>query len=123
MKYSGRSNSTVERDVDSQVSSLVALIERKYLWTESNRHRVDFARLAQFFTMDVITKIAYGNEFGYLRDDEDKFDYLQTIERVVPFVAFGTSFPLLSRLFDSAWAHRLIGPSPGDQAGIGRIRR
>ncbi|QKX62566.1 uncharacterized protein TRUGW13939_09727 [Talaromyces rugulosus] len=105
--YSGKSNRTLEEDINVQVHSLVKLIRRKYLWTESHPRHVDFARLSQFFTMDVITKIAYGKAFGYLRDDEDKFDYLRTIERVVPFVAFCTSFPALSRLFDSTWAHRV----------------
>ncbi|KAI9817412.1 MAG: hypothetical protein M1827_001021 [Pycnora praestabilis] len=119
--YAGKGNPYLERDVDDQVASLVDLIERKYLSSGSDLRRLDFATVAQYFTLDVITKIAYGDAFGYLAKDEDLHEYIKTTREVVPFFILCQSVPSILYFFQSRLMHALMGPKPHDKKGMGRL--
>jgi hypothetical protein len=113
----------VESNINGQIYSLISLIKRKHISKGLDIHFLDFGRVAQFFTMDVITKIAYGKEFGYLEDGNDVYRYIETIEQIVPFLAFCTSFPIIWSFFSLLWARKILSPSPWDEAGIGKLIR
>ncbi len=97
------------------------LIEKKYLSSDSVFRPVDFGRVAQYFTLDVITAIAYGRAFGYLSNDKDVFEYIETLEGIVPFMNFLSVLPTLSRILSTRLVRRLIGPSANDKHGIGKL--
>jgi hypothetical protein len=83
----------------------------------------DFARVAQYFTMDVITKIAYGEAFGCLQEGQDIHGYIEIIEKLVPFLAFCASYPPFWYLLNLSWVQKLVGPSLNDKTGIGKLMR
>ena len=100
---------------------MVDLIERKYLSSGSHLRPLDFGRITQYMTLDVITKIAYGEAFGYLAQDEDVHQYIQTTEELVPSLTLYAAVPVVARFFNTSWMRVLVGPSKKDKKGIGKL--
>jgi len=81
---------------------------------------MDFGQTAQYFTLDVITKIAYGKEFGYMAKDEDVHEYIKTTEEwSFPGVFYNGTLGEL--VFNKSWVRELVGPSPKDKHGVGKL--
>ncbi len=107
--------------IDAQVLGFVRLLESKYLATEAARHvTVDLARKVQFFTLDVISNLAFGNAFGYLEADADKFGYIRTTESTVPILM---STAILPWIVDTLQSPRLrwLMPNVRAMVGIGTV--
>ncbi|KAL2022400.1 hypothetical protein VTK56DRAFT_5467 [Thermocarpiscus australiensis] len=119
--YGGKENPALERDVDEQLAGLVAHIRRKYVSDEERTRPFDLALAAQYFTMDAITKIAYGKEFGFLAADADVFHAIEGAEEGIPFLVVLAEMPFLGRLFTKPWVLKLLGPKKTDAKGLGRM--
>jgi hypothetical protein len=71
---------------------------------------MDLAGKAQFFALDVISDVGFGQSFGDLERDEDVYGYAQaaeTTQRLIP-VFYTTG---LARVFQIEWIARLVFPS------------
>ena len=110
----------MEETIDQNISNLVKLIEAKYLSTETSFRPMDFARKAQFLTLDVISAIAFGEPFGYVTQDEDLYDYIKTTEETVPMIILVGVIPWLMKVLQSP-IMKLFMPSHKDALGLGRI--
>ncbi|KAK3687933.1 cytochrome P450 [Podospora appendiculata] len=119
--YSGKENIHLEEAVDEQIQKLVDLIDRKYLSTDGSFKSVEFSRLAQFFTLDVIAQAAFGEAFGFLRRDEDINGYCTVAEQVLPTFEWLSVFPMLNRLIRLPGVRNLFMPRPTDKTGVGMI--
>ena len=119
--YAGKENPTLERDIDEQIIVLVSAIRKKYLSHGAIYKPLDFGRLAQYFTLDAITKISYGFAFGYMETDSDVHEYIRTTEELVPVITFCASVPILQRVLNIQWVRNLVGPSPRDKTGVGKL--
>jgi hypothetical protein len=119
--YSGKGNPSLEAAVDSQIESFISLIRRKYLSTETTVIPLDLGHKMQYLTMDVITKLAYGEEFGYSKTDSDVHEFLQNTEDSLPFLQICGDIPLFRTLFLNSWFLKLAGPKIGDKKGIGKL--
>lgn len=119
--YSGKENPFLEADIDSCISSFINLIKSKYVTTGDEMRAMDFGRKAQFFTLDVITKVSYGEAFGYLDRDEDVHEYIKTTEDLVPWLTFFAVVPLANNILNRSWIKEKIGPSPKDDFGMGKL--
>jgi len=109
----------MESDIDEQIGSLKALIERKYLSTDKLVKPMDWGLVAQYFTLDSLTRVAYGDAFGYLETDSDVHEYIKTMEDSGIYFALCSDVPWLGRIFLSDFFLRLLGPSPSDSKGLG----
>lgn len=78
-------------------------------------------RKAAFFTMDVITDIAFGQPFGNLTSDTDMYDYIELTEEMLRAMAKVTSIPILRKVLDMDWVNKLLFPSDKDEKGIGKM--
>lgn len=92
----------------------------KYLSTDTEYRPVDFSSKAQYFTLDVITDIAFGKPFGNLAADEDLYHYIEYMEQggkvAIPMGVFPFIFKILqSRLLKS------LRPSTKDATGLGKL--
>jgi hypothetical protein len=113
--YSGRDAGSIEQGIDEQIESALALIRRKYISkdavapaTDSDKSKgdvvggvfrpMDMAKFAGFFTLDVITKIAFGDEFGNLRHDDDVTGFMSELQSWLPLSNTLTYTP--RRLYD-----------------------
>jgi len=82
---------------------------------------VDMARKLAFFTMDVITDLAFANPFGNLKNDKDMYDYIQSTEAMVPIGLRMTAIPALRALFQIDWINKALFPSETSEIGIGKL--
>ncbi|KAF2464741.1 cytochrome P450 [Lindgomyces ingoldianus] len=119
--YSGKENPNLEGDIDEQIASFIALIRRKYLSEGATMKKMDMGRKAQYFTLDVITKVSFGRAFGYLEQDKDVHDYVKTTDELVPWLTFFAVVPLANAILNRSWVKEKLGPGPGDKSGVGRL--
>lgn len=117
--YGGRETPTMEHSLDRLLETMVNMIRRKYISTDQEFRPMDMSSTAQYFTLDSITKIAYGREFGYLETDSDVHSYVETTETYVPTIVLFGEVPLLRKIFFSSWVLKLFGPKPTDKSGYG----
>lgn len=108
----------MENSIDSQIASLVHLIETKYLSTSDNYRPMDFGEKASFFTLDVISELAFGQAFGYLENDNDVYDYLKITKTYIPIMMVVANVPSLADLLQSRLLRGLL-PSESDKLGFG----
>ncbi|KAK0740068.1 cytochrome P450 [Schizothecium vesticola] len=119
--YSGREVPTMERDIDEQIGELKKLMERKYLSTEKVVKPMDWGLVAQYFTLDSLTTVAFGEALGYLTTNSDVHEYIQTMEDSGIYFALCSDVPWLGKIFLSDFMLRLLGPSVTDKKGLGVI--
>ncbi|KKY18914.1 putative cytochrome p450 [Phaeomoniella chlamydospora] len=120
--YSGADNPELESGIDEIICSMITLIETKYICDLNIRRRMDFAQIAQFFTLDVITSLALSRSFGYLEEDTDIYDCVKTMEEKVPIMNFMSAVPVLSKIMRMHWFQRLIMPTVDDKLGMGKVK-
>ncbi|KAK5662353.1 hypothetical protein OQA88_8263 [Cercophora sp. LCS_1] len=75
--YGGRGVEGLHEAVDEGIEQLIQLIETEYLSTDSEYKPVDFAVKTQYMTLDIITKIAFGDALGFLAADSDLYGYVE----------------------------------------------
>ncbi len=83
---------------------------------------VDLGRKVQYFTLDVISDIAFGEPFGFLETDSDVYKYIETTESTLPVVMVTTVIPFLVKLLASPLLKTVL-PSEKDVLGFGRVMR
>ena len=106
--------------MDRNVAALVSLINEKYVSTPGNPRPFDFGRKAQYFTLDVISDIAYSEPFGCLPSDSDILGYIQAVEENMPMIMFVSTMPKLNWILKTPLM-RFFLPSDKDQLGFGRV--
>ncbi|KAJ5655537.1 hypothetical protein N7507_007487 [Penicillium longicatenatum] len=119
--YSLKENRDLNVKIDAEIASLVNLIERKYISTATDVRPIDFAQAAQFWSLDVITSIALGDPFGYLTEDKDMYNFIKILYGELPLATVCSSTPTLGSLVFGSGLVTLIGPTPKDEAGRGRL--
>lgn len=120
--YAGKENQHLEQDVDEQLLKFFALINEKYVARpeEGVFRTVDLSRVTSFFTLDTISKIAFGQTFGFLERDEDPFGYLENLEQFLPaLIVFGV-YTELSNILKMPVIKASL-PKSTDKRGLGRV--
>jgi hypothetical protein len=108
----------MEGTIDRQIRNLVNLIERKYLSTDKEYRPMDLGQKGQFFTLDVISDLAFGTAFGYLKQDDDVFDYIKITDQYIPAMLVMANIPWLARLTHTRLFRGLL-PKESDKLGFG----
>ena len=108
----------MEGSIDLLIAKLIHLIETKYISTSQSYRPIDFGEKASFFTLDVISELAFGQEFGYLDQDGDVFDYLKITKTFIPIMMVVANVPSLADLLHSPLLRGLL-PSESDKLGFG----
>ncbi|KAL7784320.1 cytochrome P450 [Trichoderma ceciliae] len=114
--YAGRDVDNLESKIDNNVCEFMRLLGNY----ADRRKSLDLGRKVQYFTLDVISDIAYGSPFGFVETDSDMYEYIKTTEKNLPMVMLITVFPWLLRLLNSPILKGLL-PSTKDRLGFGRI--
>ncbi|KAI1078227.1 cytochrome P450 [Whalleya microplaca] len=116
-----KENPQLGAQIDLAISSFIDLIERKYISSSDCVRPMDFALVAQYFSLDVVSSFVFGQPFGDLATDQDIHGYVSTINAVLPFVTMCSSTPTLGRIMNQRWLMNLVGPSPKDEKGQGKL--
>ncbi|KAE9370992.1 cytochrome P450 [Stipitochalara longipes BDJ] len=119
--YSGKENPGLEESIDGRCEDLIRLIQKKYLSSKNVLNKLDFAQISQYFTMDVLTDVAFGAPFGYLERDEDVHDYIKTIRAFMPVLELQTNHPTINYLMTSRPVQALAAPTATDRVGMGAV--
>jgi hypothetical protein len=108
----------MEGSIDTQIAKLIHLIGTKYLSTTHSYRPMDFGEKASFFTLDVISELAFGRAFGYVDSDKDVYEYLKITETFIPIMMVIANVPTLADLLQSRLLRGLL-PSESDKLGFG----
>ncbi|CZR54663.1 related to pisatin demethylase (cytochrome P450) [Phialocephala subalpina] len=119
--YSGKENDNLEDTIDRSVLALVNLIDKKYISSKEIFRPFDFGRKAQYFTLDVISDVAFGECFGDLESDGDMYEYIKTIETFMPALMIFSVYPWLNKILESSFMKRFL-PSDKDLTGVGKLK-
>lgn len=84
MQYSGRDIDTLEPEIDKTVLELVDLVRTKY-----HARPLDLSKISICFTLDVLTRIAFGNSIGNLKADEDVYGFSPALTTLLPIAELG----------------------------------
>ncbi len=95
---------------------MLDLIDRKYV---ALNQPFDFGRKAQYFTLDVISDLAFGKPFGDIATDSDVHEYISTMEVNMPNIILTSTLPWMLGLLASP-LFRWMLPSEKDVIGVGR---
>jgi len=117
--YTGREVPTLEADIDEQIVNMKNLIRRKYLSDGATSRPIDFATVTNYFTLDTLTKIAYGKEFGYLATDSDMNGYVKVMSDTSLIMGLCSNVPWIRHTLASDLMLKLFGPKPTDTEGVG----
>ncbi|KAK1656522.1 cytochrome P450, partial [Colletotrichum godetiae] len=116
--YSGKEVVELEAKIDESVLRLMSMIDTY----ASQDKRFDFGLKAQYFTLDVISDLAFGKPFGDLASDSDVYDYIHTTEQSMPNIVVAAVLPSLLHVLSWPLLRRLM-PSENDATGFGRLIR
>jgi cytochrome P450 len=119
--YSGKEVPHLEEHIDRQIKIWVDQIREKYISTETVLKPMDLARSVQYFTLDVISDLAFNSAFGDVPEDRDKFDYIKTTEDAIGFMSLLSIFPRVHRWIEQSRIIDLLAPTAKDKTGLGRI--
>lgn len=108
----------MESTIETQISKLVELIETKYLSTPRTYRPVDLAEKVEYFALDTISALAFGQAFGYMEHDDDVFDYIKITRSYVPIMLVLADVPSLAKLLHSRLFRGLL-PKESDKLGFG----
>ncbi|KAK4545870.1 hypothetical protein LTR36_002434 [Oleoguttula mirabilis] len=120
--YSGKENPHLEQDVDDQLLKLFELVQTKYVAKpeEGIFRTMDISRETSFFTLDVISKVAFGQTFGFLDLDEDPFGYLENLAQLLPAIIVFGVYTELTNIMKVPLIKAAL-PKSTDKRGLGRV--
>lgn len=114
--YSGKDIPSLESDIDARILDLTALIRSEL----SQNKPIDLSSLAQYFTLDVLTHIAFGAPFGYLTQNKDIYDYIKTVSEFLRVLELGANCPSVQSLLSSPLMAPMR-PKATDKTGMGAM--
>ncbi|KAI1180234.1 cytochrome P450 [Nemania sp. FL0916] len=123
--YSGRETPGLESAIDEQIANLIDLVRRNYLRKDNNPKIVplDLSKVISLFTLDVISRIALGKEFGCLEADRDVLGFSELVEAFMPAMNVLGDVPWARNIVFSKLGIRLFGPKPTDKSGLGLMMK
>lgn len=116
---------------DRQISTLVHLIDSKYATNrtstgpaaagrqnETSARLMDFSEKMQYYALDCLGEIAFGEPFGFLQSDEDVGRMTEIKDLSLRMLTAAGLVPALNGL-RTKWPFRYLLPKEGDKVGFG----
>ena len=82
---------------------------------------MNFGDVARFFTLDVLSTVAFGSPFGFMAANEDLWEYGKTSEQFLLILALVLNHKFFRWIFFQPWFQALAGPKPTDKTGMGAL--
>lgn len=111
----------MEPIVDDLINVLTQYLRDKCAKGPEATTVVNFAFVVNSFTMDVITRIAFGQELGFLQSDTDVHGLLAAVRASLRTVNIPLSIPWVRDITTSRWFLRCFGPRSTDKKGLGVV--
>ena len=81
----------------------------------------DFGEVARYFTLDVLSTVAFGRPFGFMAANEDLWGYNKAGEQFLLILALVLNHKLFRWIFFQSWFQAIAGPRPTDKTGMGAL--
>ncbi|KAK8237692.1 cytochrome P450 [Phyllosticta capitalensis] len=117
--YSGKETTSLEKSVDDCLVQMVDFLKTHYVSTDSKYVKADLARISTYFTLDVISEVAFGKRFGFMRTNSDPFGYIEHIQEAFPFMHVLMNYPELNNILRIPFIQKLL-PDATSKSGMGR---
>lgn len=107
----------MEGTIDSSIAKLVQLIQG-YVSGPGELRTMDLGLKIQYFTLDVISDLAFGEPFGHLETDTDLYSYIESTATYFPVMHTLANVPSIVSFLQSplmTWAL----PHEKDKTGWG----
>lgn len=121
--YGGRETSAMEPIVDNMIRALNQHIRDEVKLGPGRESVVNFGTIVTYFTMDVITRVSFGREFGFLRTNSDVFGIIAASRAAFRTYTIPMSIPWLRNITTSSYFLKAFGPKMTDKSGPGVIMR
>ncbi|KAK4508638.1 hypothetical protein PRZ48_002377 [Zasmidium cellare] len=118
--YSGKGVDSLEPCIDAETANFITLLREQYA---RPRKTLDMTRLSQYFTLDVLSSIAFGEAFGFMASNSDKWDFVAGNESFLPMLQLITDLSFVRKFFHNPIVSSLLSPKETDPTGQGRVRR
>ena len=103
--------------MDARIADFTNLIRTIY-----NGVVMDFAKVARFFTLDVLSTIAFGGKpFGFMAANADLWDYDKEATAGFPIFQIIAHHESFRRFVQSPLIQGLVRPKPSDKTGMGPL--
>jgi cytochrome P450 len=99
----------------------VNLIETHYLSTPDKLKVMDLARVSQYFTLDVITDMAFGYPFGFLAANADLYNYISSFGPLMPIFELQANITWIGAILNNPWIKKLLSPTANDGSAVGQM--
>lgn len=119
--YTGRDVPGMEAEIDQGLAGLKDLIRREYVSAPGRTKRVDFANVPTFFALDSLSKMAFGEAFGYLAAGTDVGGWIKSQHQTMKMMVLAADVEWLGRILFSDFVLGLIGPKKTDKNAIGKM--
>lgn len=112
--YQGKGINTLEPSIDARTIEVLDLIRTKY-----NGKVMDIAKIARYFTLDVLSTVAFGAPFGFMAANDDLWSYNQAEEDFMTILILSAHHRLIRWLLQTSLMQWLAGPKVTDDKGFG----
>lgn len=103
----------MEKDIEGVIGKLFQYID--------NHPTFDLSPLGQYFTVDVLSTIAFGKSFGCLPEGKDMYQYVSTSHEFIPILELKLNHSYINSITNSALFQKMVAPKAEDQIGMGRV--
>jgi len=80
-RYTGKDVEHLEPRIDRNTLDLVNLPDKTYITK------------AQYFTLDIISDVSFGQAFGFVASDSDMYEYIAALEAQIPNMVMSSIYP------------------------------
>lgn len=123
--YGGRETMAMEPVVDEMIGTLIKYL-RTHASTDDEKKLavpIDFYKVTEYFTMDIITRISFGREMGCMATNSDVHGLLAAITLAMKTYTIPLSIPWLRDITTSDIFMKFFGPKMTDTSGMGVMMR
>nr|POE74395.1 cytochrome p450 monooxygenase [Quercus suber] len=110
--YSGRAVNNLESSIEYQIRNLLRYVEK---YATVAHKRMDMVHMAHYFTLDVLSQIAFGDAFGFLEADADLYDYTKTGAQFYPILELVINHQAIYSIISLPWVLGFLAPKDSDQ--------
>lgn len=119
--YTGRDVPGMEAEIDEGLDKLKDLIRREYMSAPGETKAVDFTNVPTYFSLDSLSKMAFGEALGYMAANSDIGGWIANQHTNMKMMALAADLEWLGRILFSDFVLKLIGPKKTDKNSIGRM--
>jgi hypothetical protein len=77
--------------------------------------------VGQYFTVDVLSQIAFGKAFGCLPAGKDMYDYVKTSHEFIPILELKLNHAWFNAFTSTRLFLKLVAPTAEDKVGMGKV--